>query len=223
VTRVAEGRIDVLLEACVTTLDEAVGAVRGGAHRLELCTELEVGGLTPPFALLRDVKGAVTVPVFSMIRLRPGSFETRRGDGRALAEGIAAARAAGADGIVVGVLDREGRVDGATLARLVAAAGPLPVTFHRAFDAVSDRRRALQALVDAGVSRVLTGGGPGKAWEGRGALAESVRDARGRLTVLAAGGIRADHARALAADVGLREIHARAEAFPALAGALARE
>jgi copper homeostasis protein len=133
---------------------------------------------------------------------------------------IAEVRSAGAGGLALGLLDARGRVDVDALRPLVVAAGPLPVTFHRAFDEVADPLGALDDLVALGVARVLTGGGPGTAWEGRALLRELVRRGGDRITVVAGGRVRAGHAAALVAATGVRELHARAEAFPALAAAV---
>lgn len=214
-------RAPVLVEACVTTVREAVASAAAGALRLELCIDLEEGGLTPPPDLVREVVRAAPVPVFAMVRPRPGDFVySRREIDRALRD-VAAMREVGAAGIVTGALRTDGSVDADALHRLVGAAGPVPVTFHRAFDAVADPAGALEALVDAGVRRVLTSGGSDSAIHGTDALAGLVQRARGRIAVMAGGQVRAGHVLELVAGTGVAEVHARAEAVPDLVRALA--
>ncbi len=210
-----------LIEACVTTLDEAVGAVQAGAHRLELCRDLDTGGLTPPPALLAAVRAAVDVPVFAMARTRPGPFVLEVHEVALLLADVTALRGAGADGIVMGALHHDGTVDGGTTRLCVEAAADLPVTFHRAFDEVADPLAALDVLIDLGVRRVLTAGGPGRARDHADRIAALVRHASDRIAILAGGGVRGDHVRHLVAFTGVREVHARASAIPGLSRALA--
>jgi len=211
----------VLIEACVTSLDEAVGAQEAGAHRLELCRDLDAGGLTPTGSLLRAVKEAVSIPVVAMARPGAGSFHLSPGGIEATLRDVDAMRRAGADGIVVGFLDADGSVDGASTAAAVAAAGSLPVTFHRAFDEIPDPEWGLEVLVDAGVARVLTAGGPLAARHNADMLAALIRQGAGRIGILVGGRVREDHVRHLVAYTGAREIHARAAAVGGIARSLA--
>lgn len=227
---VLEGdRRQPLLEACVTTPVQAVSAVRGGADRLELCRNLETGGLTPGLRLLEETREAMEAagcrrtPVHCMIRPVAGPFVADAPVLAAMVAEMEVLREGGADGFVLGLLTPSGDVDLRALRTLMAAAGDRPVTFHRAFDQVpAPLVAALDALGGEGVARVLTGGGPGRAWDGRDTLAALVAAAQapGLPAVLGAGGIRGDHAVALLHRTGLREIHARASAYPALARAI---
>jgi copper homeostasis protein len=213
------------LEACVTSVAEALAAVEGGAHRLELCRELQVGGLTPSQRLLEETRASLddsgrgSVPVFCMVRPAPGPFRTDSALLAIMAREARTLRRSGAAGLVLGVLDEENRVDQDGLARLMEASDGVPVTFHRAFDQAPDPVQAFERVSEAGVTRILTGGGGGRAWEGRERLRELVRLSDQRspgLTVLGAGGVRADHAPALVEHTGLQELHARGSAFPHL-------
>lgn len=215
----------LLVEACVTSVDEAVAAVAAGAGRLELCRALAVGGLTPDPALLAAVKEAVSVPVFCMARPREGGFVHSASEVAATLDDVRALAGAGADGVVVGFLRVDATVDAEATALAVAAAGGLPVTFHRAFDAVADPLSALGTVRAAGVCRVLTSGGAGAARENADVLARLVERAsegwaRGRVEILVGGGVRADHVRHLVAHTGAREVHARASAVPGVCRAL---
>jgi copper homeostasis protein CutC len=209
----------VLVEACVTGAEEARAAESAGADRLELCRDLDAGGLTPDLRVLEDVLARVTVPVNAMVRLHPGSFRTRAGDVDAMAREIERLVAAGAHGVVLGLLGADDRVDRAATGALVAAASGRPVTFHRAFDATPDLLEALDDLARAGVARVLTAGGPGRALDGASTLAELVRRER-KVTILAGGRVRGDHVVRLAESTGVREVHARGEAVAAIVRAL---
>ena len=211
-----------LVEACVTTVSEAVAAAEAGAQRLELCSNLEVGGLTPPISLLEDVRAHVDVPVYVMIRPRPGSYVMTGEELSTMRETIPRHRAAGADGFVFGVLAADRVVDREALAALVRVAQPSPVTFHRAFDDVREQLAAVDELIAAGVARVLTGGGPGSAWEGRTQLAELVRRAGDRMVIMAGGRVRGNHVVSLVREAGLMEVHARASAIGAVVSALAQ-
>jgi copper homeostasis protein len=212
----------VLVESCVTSLAEAEASVDAGAGRVELCAELDEGGLTPPADLVREVALTVPVPVFAMVRPRPGDFVFSRAEIDRMLQQVEAARSAGAAGIVTGALRPDGSVDAAALRRLVDAAGPLPVTFHRAFDAARDPGGALEILVDVGVARVLTSGGGSAAIDGADALAGLVRRARSRIVIMPGGRVRGAHVVELVRRTGAAEVHARAEAVPDLVRALER-
>ena len=221
--------LSVLLEGCVTSPGEAVAAVRGGATRLELCRDLQTGGMTPPAALLESVLEALeragrgNVPIFCMVRDQPVGFQAPSGGGGAAARAAADLLGRGAGGVVTGHLTAAGGVDRDVLAAVLEVAAGRPVTFHRAFDATRDLQETLRELAVLGVTRVLTGGGPGTAWSGRATLRRLVAASR-RMSgpvILGGGGVRGDHAAALIRETGLGELHARAEAFPALGRAVA--
>jgi copper homeostasis protein len=203
--------VGTVLECVVETAAAAAAAERAGANRLELCVRLDLGGVTPPGDLIDAVLARVSIPVFVMVRPRGGDFvytDTEFAD--ALRDAIDARRR-GAHGLVTGILHGNGRVDVARTRRLVESAGALPVTFHRAFDAVPDQRAALEDIAAAGARRVLTSGGAPTALDGADQLAALVRQAGERLTVLAGGGVRAHNVRTLLERTGVSEVHARFE------------
>jgi copper homeostasis protein len=199
----------ILIEACVETLPHALAAEAGGAGRLELCSALGVGGLTPDAALVAACTQRMAIPVVTMVRSRPGSFVLQPGELVELTREVQRMRTLGAAGVVLGALTPEGTVDVPAVAALVAAASGLPVTFHRAFDEIQDQAAALEQLIALGVARVLTSGGARTASEGAGRIAELVRQAAGRIVVLAGGSIRAPNAEALVARTGVSELHSR--------------
>jgi len=199
----------LLIEAVVETVEDAGDAERSGAGRLELCAQLDVGGTTPDEATIARVVQAVTIPVFVMIRPRGGTFVYSDEEIDVMRGNIAAAAATGAAGIVLGVLRPDHRVDVEQTRALVQRAAGLPVTFHRAIDQTPDLLDAIDRLIEAGVSRVLTSGGAATAVEGVELLAHMVERAGARLTVMPGGGIRAHNARAVIERTGAREIHTR--------------
>jgi copper homeostasis protein len=200
-----------LLESVVETVAAARAAEHAGAGRLELCARLVDGGVTPPAGLVTAVLERVSIPVFVMVRPRAGDFVYSDTEMAEAQHDVAAMRMRGAHGIVLGVLLRDGCFDVDRTRSLIACAGGLPVTFHRAFDAAPDLEAALDAAIAAGASRVLTSGGAATALEGADRLAALVRRAQARITVLAAGGVRTHNVAALLARTGVREVHARFE------------
>jgi copper homeostasis protein len=205
VPRAANAR--VVVEVAVDSVAGACAAAAGGADRLELCSSLAEGGLTPSAGLLTAVLAAVRVPVFAMVRPRAGDFCYDSGEFDVMLRDIEHLRAAGAAGIVAGVLQTDGHVDAARLRELVAAAQPLPFTFHRAFDLVADANAALDVMVAAGVTRVLTSGQAASAITGADAIAQHVAAAGARLVVMAGAGVRPDNVRELVERTGVHEVH----------------
>ncbi|HMA23189.1 MAG TPA: copper homeostasis protein CutC, partial [Gemmatimonadaceae bacterium] len=167
----------VVVEACVESLEAALAAERGGADRLELCLNLDVGGTTPRAELLAAVKSHVGMPVFTMIRPRGGSFVYTPSDRDEIRRDVAAVREHGADGLVLGMLDERGRIDVHGMRDVLADADGLPITFHRAFDEIADQHAALDLLMELGVGRVLTSGGAASALEGADAIRSLVEHA----------------------------------------------
>ena len=205
--------MSVLVEACVDAIDAAIEAERGGADRLELCGELLQGGVTPSAGLIGAVWERVAIPVFVLIRPRTGDFLYDAHEVDVMLRDIAAARAMDVDGVVIGALTRDGDVDIGTVHALKEAAGRMKVTFHRAFDFARDREVALEALIELGVDRVLTSGGAATALEGAASLASLVRQANGRIGILAGGGINDDNVAEVVRESGVGEVHVRAAAL----------
>jgi copper homeostasis protein len=199
----------VIVEAAVESLDDALAAVAGGADRLELCADLNSGGTTPPSPLIAAVREKVELPIVVMIRPRGGDFVYSEDELSQMYEDVAMARALGATGVVLGVLDTFDRLDLERTAALVEAAEGLPVTFHRAIDQVARRVVSIDALAALGVARVLTSGGAETAAEGTDELRAMVHRANDRLTIVAGGGVRAHNAREIVERTGVTELHAR--------------
>jgi copper homeostasis protein len=199
----------MLVEAAVESLDAALAAERAGADRIELCLNLDSGGTTPSRTLIEDVVRDAHIPVFVLIRPRAGDFVYTAREIDNMIREIALARTGGAAGIVTGALNRDGTVDIEHTRTLVGAAGELPVTFHRAFDSTPNLADALEQVIDAGASRVLTSGGAATAHDGAAAIASLVDQAGHRISIVAGGSIRAHNVRDVIAWTRAQEIHSR--------------
>jgi copper homeostasis protein len=208
-----------LVEICVTDMPSARAAAAGGADRVELCADMASGGITPSVGLMRRVVPYLVIPSHILIRPRGGDFVYDHDEVTVMLDDIAAARHLNAAGVVLGALRIDGTIDVGTTARLIDHARPLSVTFHRAFDLVPEPREALENLVRIGVDRVLTAGGSGPARDNIAALRSLVRQAAGRIAVMAGGSIREDDLPGLLDATGVEEIHvgsavAMADAVP---------
>ncbi len=199
----------VLIEAVCCSVDDCVEAAAAGVDRIELCASLWVGGLTPSLGTLIESRARVDLPLLVMMRPRAGGFCYTAAGFATLLRDVELACAHGAAGVVFGVLTADGSVDRARAADIVAlarAAGKETV-FHRAFDVVPDPRSALDALIDLGVTRVLTSGRLPTALEGAPLIRELMAQAADRIEILPGGGIREANAAAVVQATGARQIH----------------
>jgi copper homeostasis protein len=197
------------LEVAVTTAAEAHVAEVNRADRLELSAGLEVGGLTPSIGLFRAVRERTALPVYVLLRPRPGGFAYTWSELAVMEADAIAFLEAGADGIVFGALTPKGRIDHAACARLVAVAGKRAV-FHRAFDFLDNPFEALEELIDLGFQRVLTSGGAATAEAGTNCLAALVQHAGWQIEVLPAGSIRPHNVADLVRETRCDQVHAAA-------------
>jgi copper homeostasis protein len=204
----AELTDELILEVCVDSVDSAIAAERGGAHRVELCSDLFEGGVTPSAGLIDAVRRALSIDLYIMIRPRGGDFHYSKDEIDVMEHDIVVAKERGANGIVLGMLKVDGDVDVEGTRRLVDVCVPLGVTFHRAFDMSADLFRSLREVCDAGVRRVLTSGGKQTAAEGAEVLAGLVKAANGAPVIVAGSGIDETNVGALIEKTGVRQIHA---------------
>lgn len=196
-----------LLEISVETLEAALAAECGGADRVELCGDLPLGGVTPGVALLRAVRAQVRIPIFFMLRPRAGDFVYSGVEISEMRRSIVDAKESGMDGVVLGVLTKNHRVDVARTQELVELAKPLPVTYHRAFDEAADLRQALEDVIQSGAKRILTSGGAKSALEGAAVLAKLIEVAGERIVIVPGAGISALTIEQVAQQTGAREFH----------------
>ncbi len=199
----------IVVEAAVETLDSALAAERAGADRIELCANLSDGGTTPGARLIGDIVQRMHLPVFVLIRPRAGDFVYSGDEFKQMIRDIKLAGTVSIAGIVTGALGSDGRVDAERTRILVEAASGLPVTFHRAIDSAVNLPAALEAVIEAGASRVLTSGGAATALEGVDFIATLVGQARERITIIAGGGIREHNVRDVIERSGVGEVHGR--------------
>lgn len=195
-----------MLEAVVCTPRDAEIAEQAGATQLELCVAIELGGLTPSAGLVRATRKRCSLPIFAMLRPRPGGFAYDASEGEAMREDASALMEAGADGLVFGVV-RDGQFDLEAMAAIRAEMGEGQAVCHRAFDRLADLEAGLEQLVALGFQRVLTSGGTASALEGAQRLAALERQAAGRIEILPGGGVRAHNAAEVVQVTGLRRLH----------------
>ncbi len=199
-----------MLEICAGSWDSVLAARDGGADRVELCSGLAEGGLTPSLGLIRAACRLDGLKVHVLIRPRGGDFLYTETEVALMEDDIRSAIDAGADGVVVGSLTPDGDVDTLQLRRWVAAAGGRNVTFHRAFDLCRQPEQALQDIADCGCNRLLTSGQADKAINGLPLLAQLVAQAGDRLSIMPGSGVNAANAVSILTATGAHELHASA-------------
>lgn len=194
-------------EVCAVNIQSALAAQRAGAHRIELCSALDVGGLTPSLGLIRAAVQALEIPVHVLIRPREGDFCYSDLELEIMLEDIRLCREAGAAGVVVGALTEDGPLDLPKMKAMKAAAGDLDVTCHRAFDFTPDPAEALEQLIAMGFGRVLSSGQSDSAYEGRFLLKKMVQQADNRIAVMPGAGVDAENIRSIVEVTGACDFH----------------
>ena len=197
----------ILLEICCGSIDDAIQAEKGGADRVELCSALFLGGLTPSLGTLQEAKQRLKIPVMMMVRPRAGGFCYSEAEMCAMARDAEAAVAAGADGVVFGILQPDGAVDVARTRCLRELAGTRQTVFHRAFDVTPEPFRALDELIDLGITRVLTSGQKNSVPEGADMIKRLIDHAAGRIEILPGGGIAPYNLHDVIQRTGCRQVH----------------
>ena len=201
----------IQIEICANSYASALAAERGGADRIELCEQLEVGGITPSAGTLQMTVQELSIPVFVLIRPRGGDFCYNEKELAVMEKDIAFCKSAGAAGIVCGALTEDGQLDLPLLKHLIQLSRPLSFTFHRAFEELRDPFTALEQLIDLGVDRILTSGQQATALAGVSLLEELILRARGRITILPGSGINARNVLPILQQTGAREVHLSAK------------
>lgn len=197
------------LEICASSYQSAVNAQKAGAHRIELCSELALGGITPSYGLQKKVIENISIPVHVLIRPRSGNFTYSEEEFEIMKADIALCKELGCQGIVSGVLNANNTIDVFRTKELIELAKPLSFTFHRAFDWIENSFEALDTLIDAGVDRILTSGTSFKVLEGIELLKELKLKANNKLIILPGGGINSENVLAFK-EAGFQEIHCSA-------------
>ena len=197
----------ILLEICLDSVESAIAAQEGGAHRIELCENLAEGGTTPGVAMIEYVRKSISIGLHIMIRPRPCDFCYSSPEFELMKNDIAIAKRCGADGIVFGILNADGTVDTERTRMLVDLAKPMSVTFHRAFDVAREPFKALEDIIECGVNRLLTSGQQASAIEGIGVIGKLVKQAGNHLIIMPGAGIHEGNVNTILARSGAKEIH----------------
>ncbi len=199
-----------LLEICVFNVATAVEAERAGADRLELCENYANGGTTPSYGYLKTVREKIAIPVFPMIRPRGGDYFHTNDEIEIIRKDILLCKELGFEGVVFGLLNQGGTIDRDNTARLVEAAYPLEVTFHRAFDRCKEPLEALETIIACGCSRILTSGQMPKVMDGLSLLIQLVQQADERIIIMPGSGLNSSNVAKILTDTGVKEVHTSA-------------
>jgi copper homeostasis protein len=197
----------MIVEVCVDSIDGVAAAKAAGAQRVELCADLLEGGITPSAGMIRQARTISGIGLQVMIRPRGGDFLFDDDEFAVMEADIDMAKAEGADGVVIGLLNANATIDRKRTKRLIDRARPMAVTFHRAFDMTGDPMAALEVLVSLGVERLLTSGQEATVLEGLPLLAELMRRAGDRIVIMPGGGITARNAERIVAALNPKEMH----------------
>lgn len=202
-----------LLEIACNSAASALAAQQGGADRIELFHDLEQGGTTPSAGTIRVAREHLRIPLYVLIRPRPGDFVYSALEAEAMLRDIEHCRILGCDGVVLGALTVNAEIDMPLCRELVAAAAPMGVTFHRAFDATRELPASLEQIIELGAQRILSSGGRHSAVAGTQVLASLVNQAGPRISIMAGAGLNPGNIQAVARDSGCRELHASARSI----------
>jgi copper homeostasis protein len=197
----------IQLEVCIDNLESLHYAQQGGASRIELCSSLALGGLTPSAGFMQLAAKHASIPVYAMIRPRQGDFLFSSDDVEIMLADIHAAKQAQLQGVVIGVLTKEGHIDRDILNSLMKEANGLGVTFHRAIDQCIDPMAALDNIMAASCERILTSGLQANALDGVDMIADMVTYCGERLSIMAGAGVTATNAKQIITRTGISEIH----------------
>ena len=196
-----------IIEIATADFITTKAAVEGGADRIELCAALTEGGTTPSAGMIQRCREAFGVELFPIIRPRGGDFLYTEEEFDIMLHDILLCRELGCDGVVTGLLEKDGSVDIKRTGKLISAAYPMEVTFHRAFDRCKDPFEALEQLIGAGCQRILTSGQQPAAPQGTSLIQELVAAADERIAIMPGSGVRKDNIRELAEKTGAVEFH----------------
>lgn len=196
-----------IIEIATSDFNTTKSAVEGGADRIELCANLAEGGTTPSYAHIKKCREAFDVLLYPIIRPRGGDFLYSKDEFEMMNNDIKLCKELGCDGVVVGLLNMDGRIDAIRTAALVELAYPMGVTFHRAIDRCKDAFEALEQLIEIGCERILTSGQKPSVVDGINLVAELNKKADGRIIVMPGSGVRKENIKMLAEKTGCTEFH----------------
>lgn len=198
------------LEIIGFNIESCIGAQRAGAQRIELCASPGEGGTTPSYGFIKAARAILQIPLYVMIRPRGGDFLYSTAEFSLIKDEIEVCKQLGCEGIVTGMLTREGNIDMEKGKRIMEWAFPMKVTFHRAFDRVADPRLALEDVISLGCERILTSGCKPKASEAIPLLKDLVDRAGDRISIMPGSGVNPQNIRDIARQTGAKEFHSSA-------------
>lgn len=204
-----------IIEIATTDYISTASAVKGGADRIELCSALSEGGLTPSYGLIAQCREDFNIPLFPIIRPRGGDFLYTEKEFDIIKKDVLLCKQFRCDGIVTGFLLKDGNIDKERISVITELAYPLQVTFHRAFDRCLDPFKALEDIIEAGCKRILTSGQKSKAIEGTGLIKQLTAAAKGRIIIMPGSGVRKENIKELAEKTGATELHSSLSSFSA--------
>lgn len=196
-----------IIEIATTDFTTTKSAVEGGADRIELCSALSEGGITPSFGLIKQCRKAFEVPLFPIIRPRAGDFLYTEDEFEVMLKDVFLCKETGCEGVVLGMLNKDGNIDVKRTSKLIDLAYPMEVTFHRAFDRCKDPFRALEELIKIGCQRILTSGQKPIAPEGVELIAELIKQADDRIIIMPGSGVRKENIKTIVEKTGAVEFH----------------
>ena len=199
--------MNYIIEIATSDYPTTKSAVEGGADRIELCAALTEGGITPSHGMIKRCRENFDVDLFPIIRPRGGDFLYNHEEFEIMVADVLLCKQTGCDGIVIGMLNRDGSIDVQRTSRLIELAYPLEITFHRAFDRCLDPFEAMEQLIQIGCHRILTSGQKPSAPDGVTLIKELVSTSDGRITIMPGSGVRKENIRDLAVKTGATEFH----------------
>ncbi len=205
--------MSVLLEIAVFNIESAFAAANAGADRLELCENPFDGGTTPSYGFLKNVATNISIPVFPIIRPRGGDFLYSNAEYQQICYDIELCKDLGFKGIVCGLLQENGTIDHKRTAALVALAGDMHFTFHRAFDRAINPLKALETIIETGAKRILTSGQVPNAFDGKELIRQLIQKAENRIIIMPGSGVRSNNIKHLQTFTGAKELHSSARLF----------
>ncbi|QNK64171.1 copper homeostasis protein CutC [Pedobacter sp. PAMC26386] len=198
------------MEVCANSVSSGLEAQLGGAKRIELCASLTEGGTTPSYAEIKLAKQLLSIEVYPIIRPRGGDFLYSDLEFELMKEDVKICKELKCEGIVIGILTANGKIDKTRCAELIKLAKPMKVAFHRAFDMTENMEEALEDIISLGVVRILTSGGKSSALDGAANLAGLIKQAAHRITIMPGAGISISNIQQLISRTGAKEFHASA-------------
>lgn len=199
--------MNYILETCADSVQSAIEAKKGGANRIELCSNLVIGGTSPTESLFRQVKEETGMNVRVLLRPRFGDFCYDQYEFRTILDEVKMFGRLGADGVVIGILNPDGTLNMEQMKILVEEAGDMGITMHRAFDVCQDPYEAMEQCVSLGIDTILTSGQKSSAWEGRDLIKDLVKKSKGRIEILAGAGINPESIAKLAPHTNAKAYH----------------